>query len=113
MAAQIVTPMITAQKVLELALTLPPTEQRWLAEQFTQLIEDELPKSATVDEAIGLYLANQCSLARAAELASVTRWDLMDILYKRGIPTNGGHELTLAEYETMVDVMEDLYGNRE
>ena len=69
MAAQIGTPMITAQKVLELALTLPPTEQRWLAEQFTQLIEDELPESATVDEAMGLYLANQCSLARAAELA--------------------------------------------
>ena len=54
MTAQIVTPMITAQKVLELALTLPPTEQRWLAEQFTQLIEDELPESATVDEATGL-----------------------------------------------------------
>lgn len=113
MAAQIVTPMITAQKVLELALTLPPMEQRWLAAQFTQLVEDELPKSATVEEAIGLYLANQCSLARAAELAHVTRWELMDILYERGLPTNGGHELSLEEYETMFDVMEDLYSNRE
>lgn len=113
MAVQMVTPMINAQKVLELALTLPPTEQKWLAEQFSQFVYDELPESATVDEAIELYLADKCSLGRAAELAGVTRWDMMDILYERGIPTNGGHELTLEEYETMFEMMEDCYGNRK
>lgn len=113
MTVQVVTPMINAQKVLELALTLPPVEQKWLAEQFSELIYDELPESATVEEAIQLYLADQCSLGRAAELAGVTRWDIMDILYERGIPTNGGHDLTLEEYETMFALMEERYGNRE
>jgi len=105
--------MITAQKVLELALTLPPIEQKWLAEQFNQFVHEAQPEGATVDEAVGLYLADKCSLGRAAELAGVTRWDIMDILYERGLPTNGGHELTLEEYETMFELMEDLYGNRE
>lgn len=113
MTVQVVTPMINAQKVLELALTLPPVEQKWLAEQFSELIYDELPESATIEEAIQLYLADQCSLGRAAELAGVTRWDIMDVLYERGIPTNGGHDLTLEEYETMFALMEERYGNRE
>jgi predicted HTH domain antitoxin len=113
MTVQIITPMLNAQKVLELAMTLPPIEQKWLVEQFNQLVYDELPESATVEEAIQLYLADQCSLGRAAELAGVTRWDIMDILYERGIPTNGGHELTIEEYETMFERMEARYGNCE
>ncbi len=113
MTVQIITPMPDAQKVLELAMTLPPVEQKWLVEQFNELIYDELPESATVEEAVELYLADQCSLGRAAELAGVTRWDIMDILYERGIPTNGGHDLTPEEYEAMFELMEDHYGNRE
>jgi len=113
MTVQVMTPMPNAQKVLELALTLPPVEQKWLAEQFNQIVYDELPESATVEEAIQLYLADQCSLGRAAELAGVTRWDIMDILYERGIPTNGGHDLTAEEYEAMFELMEEHYGNRK
>lgn len=113
MTVQIITPMLNAQKVLELAMTLPPVEQKWLVEQFNQLVYDELPESATVDEAVELYLADQCSLGRAAELAGVTRWDIMDILYERGIPTNGGHELTLEEHEIMFELLEERYDNRE
>ena len=36
-----------------------------------------LLEQATRDEAIELYLADAGSLGRAAELASVTRWDLL------------------------------------
>jgi predicted HTH domain antitoxin len=113
MTVQIITPMLNAQKVLELALTLPPVEQKWLVEQFNQLVYDELPESTTVEEAVELYLADQCSLGRAAELAGVTRWDIMDILYERGIPTNGGHELTLEEHEIMFELLEERYDSRE
>jgi len=75
--------------------------------------ETILPLKATVEEALALYLADECSLGRAAELAGVTRWDLMDILYERGIPTNGGHDLTLEEYESMFALMEEHYGYSE
>jgi hypothetical protein len=32
----------------------------------------------------------------------------MDVLYERGIPTNGNHDFTKDEYERMFDTMEDL-----
>ena len=48
--------------------------------------EQPLPETASVEEAIMLFLTDQCSLGRAAELAGVTRWDLQDILKARSIP---------------------------
>ncbi len=48
--------------------------------------EPPLPERASLEEAIALFLADQCSLGRAAELAGVTRWDIQDILKARGIP---------------------------
>jgi predicted HTH domain antitoxin len=100
--------------VWELAQALSPADQRWLVEQLNQLLEDEpLPERATLTEAIELYLADKCSLGRAAELAGVTRWEMMEILYERGIPTNGGHDFTPEEMETMLEVVETRYGYRE
>ena len=67
------------EDVLSLALMLSPADQEWLSEQLARLDpweeddDDELPESATLDEAIELYLADKCSLGRAAELAGVTR----------------------------------------
>jgi uncharacterized protein (DUF433 family)/predicted HTH domain antitoxin len=52
----------------------------WLAN------EAPLPKKATIDEAIVLYLAGRCSLAKAADLTGLTRWDLQEIMYERGTP---------------------------
>ncbi len=81
---------LSAQKLFGLAQKLTPGDQRWLIEQLTRLIDEDedepLPKSATLDEAMDLYLADKCSLGRAAELAGVTRWHIQDILYERGTP---------------------------
>jgi predicted HTH domain antitoxin len=40
----------------------------------------------TIHEAIGLYLIDACSLNRVADLAGVTRWDIIDILKQLDIP---------------------------
>ena len=53
-------------------------DRRWLREELDRLLEDDqpLPEQATLDEAIKLFLTDQCNLGRAAELAGVTRWDI-------------------------------------
>jgi len=130
---------ITPENVLEQFLTWSPADQQWLRKQLDRLLDSDyfpqngtsngnepktaavwqddddepLPERATLDEAITLYLADKCSLGRAAELASVTRWDIMDVLYERGIPTNGGHDFTPEEYERMLDILEERYGYSE
>ncbi len=109
----ITTETITPQKVLNLALSLPITEQHWLKQQLNHLLLKTLPENATLEQAIELYLSDKCSLGRAAELAGVTRWEIMEILSKRGIPTNGGHEFTTDEIETMQNVFEVRYGSRK
>jgi len=64
----------------------------------------------TLEEAMGLYLLDKCSLGRAAELAGLTRWDIMDELAAHNIPTNGGHELSDEIYDYMFEVFERHYG---
>ena len=125
---------VTAETVLGQFLTLSPDEQDWLREQLDRLDDlpqngshnktkqemttiwdddddEPLPESATLDEAITLYLADKCSLGRAAELAGVTRWDIQDILYERGTPASLGSDMTLEEIDVMVDMIEDRYGS--
>lgn len=46
----------------------------------------DLPPQTTLEEAITLYQTDQCSLAKAADLAGMTRWALQDVLYERGTP---------------------------
>lgn len=105
------------EDLLSLLLALSPADQNWLMEQLARLApledDDELPESATLSEAIELYLADKCSLGRAAELAGVTRWHLQDMLYERGTPASLGSDLTLVEIEDMVDMVEERYGYRE
>ena len=102
-----------------------PDDLRWLGEQLLRLSpqpesdiwddddDEPLPESATIDTAVQLYLDDKCSLGRAAELAGLTRWHIMDVLYERGIPTNGNHDFTPEEYERMREIMEDRYGYSE
>ena len=113
---------MTRPQLQALVEILQPNDLRWLRNQLDDLLDDQpqsesatvddddepLPENATLDEAIELYLADKCSLGRAAELAGVTRWHIMDELHERGIPTNGNNDFTPEEYETMFDIMEEL-----
>jgi len=113
----IMMPTITPQGIFDLIKGWPRTDQHWLKEQLSGLLrEDILPPRATskiIEEAIELYLEDKCSLGRAAELAGVTRWEIMEELSARGVPTNGGHEFAAPEIETMLQVMEKRYGHRD
>jgi predicted HTH domain antitoxin len=106
---------ITPQTVFEMAQHLSPADLRWLREQLDQLLaqtplsEELLPEQATLEEAIALFLADTCSLGRAAELAGVTRWDLQDELKARGIPIYGGDpNMTLPEMEAQIERFEAM-----
>lgn len=98
------------EKVLQLALSLSTADLQWLAEQLNKLLDEELlPEQATVDEAIDLYLADKCSLGRAAELAGVTRWEIQDILAERGTPASLGSDLPMEDIDAMIDMLEADY----
>jgi predicted HTH domain antitoxin len=76
----------TIYDVLALARALSISDRHRLAKLFGREQDAPLPERASVDEAIGLYLMDACSLGRAAELAGVTRWDIIRRLKERGIP---------------------------
>jgi predicted HTH domain antitoxin len=99
---------VTPQKILELAQTLSPADLHWLQEQLNQLLEEDepLPEQATLDEAVELFLADKCSLGRAAELAGVTRWDIQDILKERGIPIMIYSSKTVEEMDQLAEELE-------
>jgi predicted HTH domain antitoxin len=117
MKMNIMMPTITPQGIFDLIKVLPRTDQHWLKEQLScLLLEEILPHRATseiIEEVIELYLEDKCSLGRAAELAGVTRWEIMEELSARGVPTNGGHDFSAPEIETMLQVMEKRYGHRD
>ncbi len=94
---------VTVQDVLSLARYLSDEDRQWLAELLNRLEDTPLPETATVDEAIALYLADACSLGRAAELAGVTRWDLIDQCKERGIPILVYHTRSAQEIDDLAD----------
>ncbi len=94
---------VTVQDVLSLARYLSDEDRQWLAELLNRLEDTPLPETATVDEAIALYLADACSLGRAAELAGVTRWDLIDQCKERGIPILVYGDQTAAEMDELAE----------
>jgi len=102
---QVQTKNTTVQQIFSLVQNLSLIEQCALLERLNHQIEKRLPQKATIDEAIALYLADQCSLGRAAELANVTRWDIIAILKKRNIPILIDTDFTTAE---MDDIAEEL-----
>lgn len=77
---------VTIQDILALTRHLSSADRHWLVELLSRLDDEPLPEQATLEEAIALYLADACSLGRAAELAGVTRWDIIDYLKERDIP---------------------------
>lgn len=98
--------MITREQVLDLARRLAPAEQRWLVRQLQANSTATLPKQTTLDGAIELYLADACSLGRAAELAGVTRWDLLDVLQQRGEIQRPGEARSGDEIDDLAERLE-------
>lgn len=97
---------ITPEQVLDLVRRLAPAEQRWLAQHLQAYLEETFPEQATLDEAIELYLADACSLGRAAELAGVTRWDLLDALQARGVMQRPGEVRSADEIDDLAERLE-------
>jgi predicted HTH domain antitoxin len=101
---------LNAHELLDLVQFLTPADQLWLAEQLNRLTQSNqvkpLPQQATLDEAIQLYLADSCSLAKAADLAGITRWELQDILYERGTPVEIYGDLSAEEMDNLTDQLE-------
>lgn len=97
---------ITPEQILELARQLSTADQRWLALHLQEHLEATLPEQATLGEAIELYLADACSLGRAAELAGVTRWDLLDALQARGVMQRPGELRSANEMDELAERLE-------
>ena len=94
---------VTVQEILALTRQLSPEDRRWLAELLSRLDDEPLPEHATLEEAVNLYLADACSLGRAAEIAGVTRWDVIDYLKERNIPIIVYGEKTAKEMDELAD----------
>lgn len=69
------------------------------------------PERETLDEAVELYLADVCSLGRAAELAGVTCWDILDALWARGRSQRPG-ETCMAD-EDEIDALAERLEQQE
>ena len=96
----------TIQTSLVLARQLSADDRRWLATVLSRENDAPLPDHATLDDAIALYLADACSLGRAAELAGVTRWDIQDCLKERGIPIFAAGDLPADAIDALAEQLE-------
>lgn len=98
---------VTPTKLLALAQSLSADDLTWLIDQLRLLAADtSLPESTSLDQAITLLLADQCSVGRAAELADVTRWDILEELAQRDIPIHQGADMTVQEMEKQFEQLE-------
>ncbi|MGH9835412.1 MAG: UPF0175 family protein [Blastocatellia bacterium] len=93
----------TIYNVFALARSLSESERDRLLELLSRRQDGALPVRASIDEAIELYLADACSLGRAAELAGVTRWDIIDRLKERGIPIIAAGDESAEEMDALVE----------
>ncbi|WP_129676032.1 UPF0175 family protein [Candidatus Chloroploca sp. Khr17] len=98
--------MLTPEQVLDLAHQLTPAAQRWLALHLQEHLATTLPDHATLNEAVEWYLADACSLGRAAELAGVTRWDLLDALQAHGEMQRPGETRSADEIDDLAERLE-------
>jgi predicted HTH domain antitoxin len=98
--------MRTPEDGLDRARRLAPADQRWLVLHLQADLEATLAEQATLDEALELYLADACSLARAAELAGVMRWDLLDALQACGVMQRPGEARSADELDDLAERLE-------
>ena len=104
----------TPQTIIQLITSFSKPDLEWLVKQINLVLEEAaLPESATMDEAIDLLLADQCSLGRAAELVGVTRWDVMDVMKERGIPIIIDFHSPIEEIDAFADELDARDAARE
>jgi predicted HTH domain antitoxin len=96
----------TVCDVLALARRLSESDRRRLAELLSLKEDEPLPERVSLIEAIELYLADACSLSRAAELAGVTRWDIINCLKERGIKIPIVAHRTAQEIDALAEELE-------
>ncbi|NJE62100.1 UPF0175 family protein [Thermococcus sp. 21S7] len=61
----------------------------------------ELPKTVRIYLALELYREGIVSLGKAAEIAGVSRWEMMEILTSKGIPLQYNEEDLKEDIETL------------
>ena len=97
MSEQIELKSVTLQDAIEVTEELSPADQlrliATLSDRLSQEVEEtlplppvEVPDQEALEQAIALYQQEEISLGRAAEIAGITRWELMRLLKARGIP---------------------------
>jgi predicted HTH domain antitoxin len=96
----------TVYQILVLARQLSTEDRTLLADLLHNEREVPLPNHATLDQAIALYLADACSLGRAAEIAGVTYWDIQEDLRSRGIPLFAAGERSAEEIDALANELE-------
>lgn len=88
---------VTLQDAIEVTEELSPADQlrliAALSDRLSQEVEEalplppvEVPDQEALEQAIALYQQGEISLGRAAEMAGITRWELMRLLKARGSP---------------------------
>ncbi|MCI0525298.1 MAG: UPF0175 family protein [Acidobacteria bacterium] len=102
----VATESTTIYDVLALARALSESDRYRIAELLSREQDEPLPEQASIEEAIELFLADACSLGRAAELAGVTRWDIIDRLKERCITIPVRGHRTAEEIDALAEELE-------
>jgi predicted HTH domain antitoxin len=97
---------VTLQDVLSLARFLSAEDRQRLVTLLNWREDMPLPEQTTREEAITFYLADLCSLGRAAELAGVTRWHIIDVFKERDIPILIYGDKTVEEIDALAEQLE-------
>ena len=85
----------------------PPNLSAADRERYAELLKRRPAESKLnplpLDEAIELYVADVCGIGRVAELAGVTRWDVLDRMGERGIWQRCPDLQTVEEMDALAD----------
>jgi len=69
--------------------------------RILRLDEEELEKAVRLYLAIELYREGVVSLGKAAEIAGLSRWEMMELLASKGIPLNYDEDDLSEDIETL------------
>jgi len=69
--------------------------------RILRLDEEELEKAVRLYLAIELYREGVVSLGKAAEIAGLSRWEMMEVLASKGIPLNYDEDDLREDIETL------------